>query len=82
METGQDPRSQHEELWREILTSGPHGLLTRGPLGYRIARWLLRRLPHNPRCQNCYIPFEGVASKMVRLFGFAPSRKNPKMCDF
>lgn len=73
---------QSEALWREILVDGPKGLLTRGPLGYKVARAIMRHLPSNPRCQNCYVPFGGVTGRMVRVLGFAQSRKNPRMCDF
>lgn len=72
----------YEDQWREILTSGPRGLLTRGPLGYRIMRSVLPHLPSNPRCKNCYVPFGGFIGRVVGVFGFAPSRKNPTMCDF
>ena len=84
MELSPKVQPQHEAQWREILTYGPRGLLTRGPLGYRIMRWVLRRLPPatQPRCKHCYVPFSGVVGTMVGALGFAPSRKNPSMCAY
>lgn len=39
-------------------------------------RWLLRRLPSNPRCRFCFVPFGGVG----KLIGIRPSAKNPNFC--
>jgi adenylate cyclase len=30
----------------------------------------------------CYAPFRGIGGRIVRLIGFAPSRKNPRLCSF
>jgi adenylate cyclase len=40
----------------------------------------IRRLPRGPRCAVCGAPFHGVGGRLVRPFGFAPSRKNPRLC--
>ena len=42
-----------------------------GPL-----RRLYRRLPSDPRCRFCLVPFGGVG----RLLRITPSRKNPNFC--
>jgi len=47
----------------------------RSPDLYR-ARRLYRRLPSDPRCRLCLVPFGGVG-KLLRI---APSRKNPNFC--
>jgi adenylate cyclase len=39
-------------------------------------RRLTRRLPANPRCKICYVPFGGLG----RLLGSRPSRMNPNFC--
>lgn len=39
-------------------------------------RWFNRRLPANPRCRLCLVPFGGVG----RLLRVRPSRKNPNFC--
>jgi adenylate cyclase len=39
-------------------------------------RWFNRRLPANPRCRLCLVPFGGVG----RLLRIRPSRKNPNFC--
>jgi adenylate cyclase len=45
-----------------------------------LAHRLFRYLPGPPRCKLCHNPFGGVGGKLVRLFGFKPSRKNPNLC--
>ena len=41
---------------------------------------VMRMLPANPRCAICRAPFGGVGGKVMKPFGFAPSRKNPRFC--
>ena len=62
-----------EEWWVEYLT---HGHQIEG-----IARWLFPKLPSNPRCKICKVPFAGFG-KVFGKFGWSPSRKNPKLCGF
>jgi len=49
---------------------------------HRTQRWirLMRRLPGSPRCALCRSPFGGFAGRLVKTMGFAPSRKNPRLC--
>jgi adenylate cyclase len=47
----------------------------------RIRRGVMQRLPADPRCKVCYAPFAGFGSRLVRPFGYRPSRKNPRMCS-
>jgi adenylate cyclase len=42
---------------------------------------VLRRLPRGPRCAVCGAPYHGVGGRLVRPFGFGPSRKNPRLCS-
>ncbi len=61
-----------EAKWRSLLLEG-HTL-----------RWLhafFRHMPSEPRCKLCYNPFGGVGGKVVGLFGFSPSPKNPNVCS-
>jgi adenylate cyclase len=46
---------------------------------YRFRR-ITRTIPRAPRCKLCNIPFAGLG-RIFRLAGFAPSRKNPNMCN-
>lgn len=41
---------------------------------------VLRSLPSSPRCGMCGAPFEGFGGRVVRPFGYRPSRKNPNLC--
>ncbi len=46
--------------------------------------WLrraMRMTPSNPRCKFCCGPFAGIGGRVLRLTGYAPSRKNPQFCN-
>jgi adenylate cyclase len=45
-----------------------------------VAHRLFRYLPGPPRCKVCHNPFGGIGGKLVGLFGFTRSRKNPNLC--
>jgi len=42
---------------------------------------LMRHLPGDPRCAVCQAPYGGLGGRVVGRFGFAPSRKNPRLCS-
>lgn len=67
-------RSTNEEWWRQLLTQG-HPM-------ERVARRISPFLPAPPRCKVCYVPFGGIASKLLGLGGWRPSRKNPRLCAY
>lgn len=46
----------------------------------RLVKRILHALPSEPRCGFCGAPFTGFGGKLVRPFGFRPSRKNPSLC--
>jgi adenylate cyclase len=50
---------------------------------HRVRRWvrLMRHLPSDPRCAVCRTPFGGFGGRLVKPLGFAPSRKNPRLCS-
>ncbi|MEP7048275.1 MAG: adenylate/guanylate cyclase domain-containing protein [Ilumatobacteraceae bacterium] len=47
----------------------------------RAFKRVLRTLPSTPRCGYCGAPFAGVGARLVRPFGYRPSRKNPNICS-
>jgi adenylate cyclase len=40
----------------------------------------VRRIPSGPRCAVCGAPYHGIGGRIGKPFGFAPSRKNPRLC--
>ncbi len=70
----QEPEAdQHSDPeWLKVLTKG-HQQVT-------LLRPFWRLMPGSPRCKECYLPFQGPASGLGRLFGFRRSRKNPNLC--
>ena len=65
--------SDVEASWRTLLLEG-----------HNKVKWvhaLFRHLPSEPRCKLCYNPFGGPGGKLVGLFGFKPSPKNPNICS-
>ena len=38
------------------------------------------RVPSSPRCAICGAPYAGIGGRILRPFGFSPSRKNPRLC--
>src|SRR4051812_10114278 len=42
---------------------------------------VMRHLPADPRCRLCRAPYGGVGGRIMRRFGFGPSRKNPSLCN-
>jgi len=66
--------TSHEELWRGML------LGETSPI--RHDRNQYRRIPGNPRCKTCLIPFGGPAAPLVRLIiKRRPSEMNPNYCN-
>lgn len=64
-----------EEFWRTYLTTGEFEKERR-------QRQLFRLLPGSPRCKNCYAPFQGAGSVVVKtLYGKEPSNLNPQLCN-
>ena len=46
----------------------------------RHLRRFMRLIPTDPRCKVCSSPYRGVG-RLLKPFGFAPSRKNPNLCQ-
>jgi adenylate cyclase len=66
----------------EPLTEADWGALLEasGTPAARAVHWILRSLPHGPRCGSCGAPFAGVGARLVRPLGYRPSQKNPYIC--
>lgn len=70
-----DHESLAEEVWRTYLTTGDYE-------AERRQRRFFRFLPGTPRCKNCYAPFSGAGSTVVRLlYSKKPSNMNPQLCN-
>ena len=57
-----------------------HGVLMGTDPRWKRNHSLFRRLPGNPRCHICAIPFTGPAAPFARLMGRGPWAKNPRYC--
>ena len=42
---------------------------------------VMRHLPSDPRCRLCRAPYGGIGGRVMRRFGYGPSRKNPGLCN-
>ncbi len=75
-----DQEAPTPDKWEEFLKA-----ITEGTPYTRRRRHfirLTRLIPSAPRCQICYAPFAGIGGRLLRLTPFAPSRKNPKFCNW
>ena len=73
----------NSEVWRTYLTSG--GTLKGMQLPWfehPFFKPIFRALPSDPRCQICYIPFNGIGGFISKkILDVKPSGMNPHMCD-
>jgi len=87
MEENQIPESVYsklnEEVWRTYLTTGAALKGMQLPwFEHPFFKPIFRVLPSEPRCQICYIPFNGIGGFIAkRLLDVKPSALNPHMCD-
>jgi len=67
--------SMVEQVWRSYLTTGEH-------YEERRYRQIFRLLPGHPRCNGCYVPFDGVGGTVAKVvFNRRPSSLNPQLCN-
>jgi adenylate cyclase len=78
-----EPELKHSDIWHTYLTTGATLKGMQLPwYEHPFLRPIYRALPAEPRCQLCYIPFEGVGGFITRNFlKVKPSALNPHMCD-
>ncbi len=87
MDDSHHKNHNHEKLateaWRVYLTTGRSLPGTKQPWFENPAlRPFFRALPTEPRCQICYIPFNGIGGFLSRrLLDVKPSQMNPHMCN-
>src|SRR5688572_6275070 len=72
-----------KEAWRSYLEEGEMPAYMQAPWYERkIFRPLIKNMPQSPRCDFCYIPFNGIGGKLSRLFwDVEPSKLNPHICN-
>ena len=63
----------NRELWATIFGPGGHPALSK-------QHWLHRKLPRDPRCRLCLVPFSGLGGWIMGKRGKAPSSRNPHYC--
>jgi len=71
------------EVWRTYLTTGASVKGMDLPWFERpIFKPFFRQMPSDPRCQMCYIPFNGLGGFLSRrLLDVKPSDLNPHICN-
>ena len=75
MDTDQKQDKYVEEVWRKYMEAGDFEKELR-------QRQIFKMIPGYPRCKNCYAPFSGWGSSVVRmLYGKRPSNLNPRLCN-
>ncbi len=62
-----------DDAWRAVLTGHDPALAQK--------RRRFRRLPRDPRCKSCLLPFAGVGGRLMRLTGKGRSKGNPNFCN-
>ncbi len=72
MPNGTETETASDRAWHKLLVEGHKPIL--------LAHRFFRYLPGPPRCKLCHNPFGGIGGKLVGLFGFYRSRKNPNLC--
>ena len=72
-----------KEVWYSYLTTGDMPASLKPPWFERKAfRPLIKRLPKSPRCDICYMPFEGIGGWVSKsLLDVGPSKLNPRLCN-
>src|SRR5919202_5960271 len=60
-----------DEQWRKFL-------LNPGPAV--VERHVFHRLPHDPRCNLCHVPFAGPLAPFFRAIGYRRFDRNPRFC--
>lgn len=72
-----------KEVWYSYLTTGNMPASLKMPWFERKAfRPLIKRLPKSPRCDICYMPFEGIGGWFSKsLLHVEPSKLNPHLCN-
>jgi adenylate cyclase len=78
-----DPKRQLEEIWRYYLTTGDMPKAMGAPwFMARSLKPLIKRLPSDPRCRLCDLPFNGLGGFVTRsILGVSASTLNPHVCN-
>lgn len=78
-----DSKRQLEEAWRYYLTTGDVPKDMGAPwFMARGLKPLIKRLPSDPRCRLCDLPFHGLGGFVTRSFlGIKVSPLNPHICN-
>jgi len=71
------------EVWQKYLTQGLSITGMNLPwYEHPFFKPIFRAIPSDPRCQMCYIPFEGLGGFIAKRFlDVKPSGMNPHLCD-
>ncbi|HUE95835.1 MAG TPA: adenylate/guanylate cyclase domain-containing protein [Longimicrobiaceae bacterium] len=77
-----DPQTVADN-WRAYLMTGDMDAFTLfgRTVTAKELRRVMQRLPSDPRCKACRLPFRGPGGSLMKILGRRPSRMNPHLCD-
>ena len=77
------PQDEIKNAWYTYMTTGdmPPSVNVSW-FEHKVFRPIIKRMPRNPRCRICYIPFKGAGGWIFRkLLGVSASVLNPHLCN-
>jgi adenylate cyclase len=73
MSNDYEQQQGNEDLWNTIFADGHPDLLKQ--------HWLHKKLPTQPRCRMCLVPFKGIGGWIMRKKGKSQNKRNPNFCN-
>ena len=77
------PEEEIRNAWYIYLSTGDMPASVKASwFEHKFFRPVVKRMPKNPRCRICYVPFEGMGGWIFRkILGVGASPLNPNLCN-
>jgi class 3 adenylate cyclase len=73
----------YADEWQRVLTEGfDHWEGERPKFLIDLLHLVTHRIPSDPRCESCGLPFEGFGGSALHNVGYHRSNLNPRFCNF